>query len=304
MLSGTGAAQDADALVALASWCLSGDHIRRDLGEARRLFGRAASLGHAGAETVYTAMLANGSGSQRRWCTALRRLARRAQTDAAAAKEIALIKAMDLDPDGDPKRFAHGASIGTSPDVTAYRGFLTAAECRYLIHVATPRLQPSVVMDSASGRVIIDPVRRSAAAAFPFVLEAPAVHAINRRIARATATLAEQGEPLQILRYRPGEEYRPHYDALARTQNQRVLTFLIYLNEDYDGGETLFLTSGLKVRGRTGDAISFRNVTDSGASDPGSRHAGLTVTHGQKFLLSRWIRARPLNLLGEPGRPY
>lgn len=53
-------------------------------------------------------------------------------------------------------------------------------------------------------------------------------------------------EPLQILRYQPGEEYRPHYDTLARMQNQRVLTFLIYLNEDYDGGETLFLRPGLR----------------------------------------------------------
>ena len=57
-------------------------------------------------------------------------------------------------------------------------------------------------------------MRDSDAAAFPLVLEWPFVHALNRRIAAASGTDVAQGEALQILRYAPGQQYRPHLDAV------------------------------------------------------------------------------------------
>ena len=121
----------------------------------------------------------------------------------------------------------------------------------------------------------------------------PAIHALNRRLAAASGTGVEQGEPLQVLRYRPGQQYRPHFDAIPGLANQRVATALVYLNEDYEGGETCFVRSGLKVKGRRGDAIVFRNTTDEGRADPASEHAGLPVTAGVKLIASRWICAAP-----------
>jgi prolyl 4-hydroxylase len=70
---------------------------------------------------------------------------------------------------------------------------------------------------------------------------------------------------------------------------------LVYLNEDYEGGETRFLKSGLTVRGQRGDALLFSNVRGDGTPDPDTMHAGLPVTGGKKLLLSRWIRQRPLS---------
>ncbi len=300
----TGSGTDADALFTLATWRLSGDLIRRDLGEARRLFGRAADHGRADAEPVYIAMLANGAGSERDWPAAIAHLTRRARSDLYAARELASIDAMRLDANGDASDAAASVPIGTAPNVTAYPAFLTPEECRLLIDAAAPYLQPSMVVDPRSGQPMRDPVRTSHAAAFPFVLETPFIHAINRRIAKATATAPEQGEPAQILRYRPGEEYKPHIDALTGTDNPRATTFLIYLNTDYRGGETLFLSSGLRVRGGLGDAVSFGNMMADGRPDPSSRHAGLPVVSGQKLIVSKWIRARPLDLSGPPGRPF
>lgn len=304
LLSDPAATGDADALVALASWRLSGALIRRDLSEARKLFGLAGDLGHEEAAAIHIAMLANGAGAGRHWHDALTRLDRRATRIAAARRERDVIAAMDLDADGAPLMKPQGEPLSTSPHVALFRGFLTEAECRYLIDTATPLLRPSVVVDPRTGQLILDPVRTSAAAAFPFVLESPAIHAINRRIAAASGTAVAQGEPLQVLRYRPGEEYKPHSDALPGTANQRILTFLIYLNDDYDGGETVFVSSRLKVRGRAGDGILFRNVDMGGKPDMAARHAGLPVARGEKFLLSRWIRAASLDLTGPPGRPF
>ena len=112
------------------------------------------------------------------------------------------------------------------------------------------------------------------------------------RPALAADTITAQGEPLQVLRYRPGGEYRPHFDAIPGFANQRILTMIVWLNEDYEGGETMFMKTGAKIRGRTGDALLFRNALPDGTRDPDAAHAGLPVTRGEKLIASRWIRAR------------
>jgi hypothetical protein len=118
-------------------------------------------------------------------------------------------------------------------------------------------------------------------------------YALVRQIAAATGTDVRRGETLQILRYAPGQEYRPHLDAIPGLANQRVLTVLVYLNNDYAGGEIDFPEIGLAVRGRTGDALMFANALPDGRPDPVTRHAGRPVTQGIKLLASWWIRARP-----------
>ena len=129
------------------------------------------------------------------------------------------------------------------------------------------------------------------------------LHAINRRIATATDTVYEQGEPLQVLRYRPGEEYKLHSDALPPGGEQRVTTMLVALETNFAGGETTFPRLGLRWRGREGEALIFANVGADGEPDPRMLHAGEPVTRGTKHLLSKWIRGRPLDLSGPPGRP-
>jgi prolyl 4-hydroxylase len=103
---------------------------------------------------------------------------------------------------------------------------------------------------------------------------------------------------MQVLSYAPGQQYHQHSDALPNVPpgQQRVLTFLVYLDEAYDGGETAFPALGLNVRGRTGDGLLFRNASHDGTPDPRSVHAGLPVTRGVKHLASRWIRAQALAL--------
>lgn len=135
-------------------------------------------------------------------------------------------------------------------------------------------------------------MRTSDGVGFTAPLENPAVHALNRRIATASGTRVEEGEPLQVLRYRPGQEYRPHFDAIPGFANQRMLTMIVWLNDDYGGGETLFMQTGQKLKGRAGDALLFRNATADGRRDEAAAHAGLPVTRGEKLIASRWIRQR------------
>jgi prolyl 4-hydroxylase len=120
----------------------------------------------------------------------------------------------------------------------------------------------------------------------------PAIHALNRRLAAAAGVTVEQAEPLLILRYGIGQQYRNHFDFLPGAENQRLVTGLVYLNEGYEGGETAFIKADFKVKGRKGDAIVFRNITADRRADPMAEHAGLPVVRGVKLLASLWMRER------------
>ena len=99
-------------------------------------------------------------------------------------------------------------------------------------------------------------------------------------------------QALHVLRYRPGQQYRPHHDAHAYTPvpNRRHQTAILYLNNDYAGGETAFTELGIQVRGVPGDLLVFDNLDAHGAPDPRMLHAGNPVTAGEKWIATRWIR--------------
>lgn len=292
--------EQGDALAAreLALWCLTGQIIRRDLKSSRALFERAAKLGDDYSAAVTRAFVAGGVGGPADWGRAMALLKDAAASDAAAAVQLDLIEQMDLGRDGAPQRSFEYRKLSDSPEILLFPSLFSPAECDFIIKAAAPALQPSFVIDPFTGREVPNAVRTSEGAAFPFVDENPAIHALNLRLAAASGSEVRAGEPLQVLRYSPGQQYREHSDALpgVAPREQRVLTFLVYLNEDYEGGETAFPRIGLKVSGRRGDGLLFRNSTPGGEPDPLALHAGLPVVSGVKHLASRWIRAAPLEL--------
>ncbi len=301
------AEQDGDARAALmlADWRLSGALIRRDIKLARKFYGRAVELGLEEIAPIHIAMLANGAGgASRDWRLALKLLRQRAAYDSLAERQLRLIEAMDINEEGDPLASMNPVCCNDTPLVEQHLHFMTPDECHYIIEQASGNLQPSVVFHPVTGRMVQDPIRTARTAAFPIVKEDPVVHAINRRIAKATQTDVSQGEPTQILCYDAGEQYKLHSDALPTGDNQRAKTFLVALNHHFEGGETSFPELGLKLRGKTGDAIHFTNVNSEGSIDNAAKHAGLPVIRGRKYILSKWIRERPLDLTGPPGRPF
>lgn len=279
------------AVAELAHWRIAGNLVRRDLAEARRLFGNAAAKGDDNSAALHAGFLAGGIGGPDDWPAALSALRGLAKRQGPAAAQLGLIEAMDLGEDGFPERPIETRSLSEAPYAASGPGFMTEAECHYLRAAGEPALQPSVVADPATGRMVPHPVRSSDAALFGVYAEDLVVNALNRRMSALSGTRLDQGEPLQLLRYRPGGEYKPHMDALPAEPNQRILTLLVYLSDDYEGGDTAFPRTGLSFRGRLGDALLFRNAGPDGRADPLSLHAGLPVTRGTKYLASRWIRA-------------
>jgi prolyl 4-hydroxylase len=275
---------------------LRGDGGARDLAGALEMFRQAASAGRVDAAVIYCNLLAAGVGGPRRWSEALRLLAALAEINVRSRLELERIQAMALTVDGDPLEVSEGEPVCEAPSIIRFERLFSAEECTWVASAGAPMLEPAVVIDPATGRQRPDPVRVCDSVGFTWPLENPAIHALNRRLAAASGSDPRQGEPLQLLRYRPGGEYRPHFDSIPGFTNQRAMTMLVWLNDGYEGGETHFPTPGLKLKGRVGDALLFRNTGPDGQRDPAAGHAGLPVTAGEKLIASRWIRERPFEM--------
>lgn len=281
---------DVDALAMLANWLLVGNRIPRDLPRARALLVRAATIGHVDAALIAIAFTANGTGAPADWPAALAALRHAAINDSVAAAQLALVDTMALTPAGIPARPPPERRLSAAPDVRLFPALLTTAECAHVAAVARDLLEPSMVVDPVTGASRPDRVRTSHGTVIGPAREDLVIRAINQRIATASGTRIEQGEPLAVLHYAPGQQYYPHHDALPGAVNQRGWTMLVYLNTGYHGGETHFSATRLTVRGRPGDGVLFRNLDAAGDIDPLARHAGLPVTAGVKWLCTRWIR--------------
>ncbi|WP_199553956.1 2OG-Fe(II) oxygenase [Sandaracinobacteroides hominis] len=285
-----------DALMLLATWQLAGHLLPRDRVAAGRWLRAAAQAGHVEAAMMEVALTANGGlDKEADWPAALALLQSAARSGPLARAHLDLVDRMHITHTGLPLEPAERHRLTNDLDAYLLPGFCSAEECRHLAEAAIPVLEPALITDPLTGKVREHPVRTSHAAFLGPTRESLPARAINLRIAAASGTLVTQGEPLVVLHYAPGQQYRPHMDTLPAVTNQRIWTMLVYLNEGYRAGETQFPAIGLSIKGKLGDALLFRNTLSDGQPNPISRHAGLPVVEGRKWIATRWIREHPMS---------
>ena len=270
---------------------IAGREIGRDFKHARELLKRAADAKHGDAALILASLTAAGMGGTVSWPDALDILKRAASFSADAKSDLALIDRMALSSTGYPRKRIIPEILSEKPKVAVIRNFLSEAECRHVAMSVADILEPSMIIDPRTGKELPNPIRTSFGSAIGPTRQSLPIQAILRRIAMATDTEIDQGEPLTVLSYAPGQQYRPHLDAIAGMANQRIRTVILYLNSGYRGGETIFTRTGLKWSAKGGDALIFDNVLPgSGTPDPLAEHAGLPVLQGNKWIATRWIR--------------
>lgn len=281
------AGTDGAAALSLAEARLMGDGGKPDAAAALALVEQAARLGNDDARRAWVYMTAAGIGRAADLEAAKAMLAELARDDRFAAVQLAFLDHVTC-----RARLAEVEAeiLSDDPRITIHRTLFSAAECRYLTLLGTPWLERAMVIDEATGAGVLDAIRDADTSSFPPLAEDLVVQQINACIAAASGTDKAWGEPLTILRYRPGQQYRPHHDAGKGAA--RHWTALIWLNDDYEGGETDFPDLGVRVKGGVGDLLLFHNVVADGAHDARMMHAGLPVTRGVKWMASRWIRGQ------------
>jgi hypothetical protein len=187
--------------------------------------------------------------------------------------------------------------VSSAPAIAMAEGFLPPALCDWIIRRARPELKKSGGYLGQAGGAHI---RTNSEVEYGFH-QLDLVHAVVRDRIAALTGLPHCGlEPPSVFRYQAGEQFSPHFDFLdptvpalaqeiART-GQCLATVLVYLNDDFDGGETEFAELGLRIKGRKGDALVFRNADAQSTPDRRTRHAGLPPTRGEKWLFSQFVR--------------
>lgn len=194
-----------------------------------------------------------------------------------------------------------------SPSIVLLQNLLDGPECDALITLARDRLQRSPVVNPDTGDENLIDARTSMGAMFQ-VGEHALIQRIEARIAAITGLPVEHGEGLQILNYKPGGEYQPHFDFFnpkrvgearqLRVGGQRVATLVIYLNSPPAGGATAFPKLGLEVAPVKGNAVLFRYKQADGTLDERTLHAGLPVESGEKWIATKWLRELPYRSRG------
>ena len=193
--------------------------------------------------------------------------------------------------------------LSRDPLVVSFPNLLTPEICAWLIAEAVPRLEPAKVYDSVAGQDIVHETRTNSAATFGLGNVGFVHLLVQARMAASCGIPFQNMEAPAILHYRPGQEITNHFDFVdPRTtpnyaeevarNGQRVVTFLAYLNDDYQGGETDFPNFGVRHKGTKGEGLYFVNAFPDGKPDLRMVHAGRPPVEGDKWIVSQFIRSR------------
>lgn len=196
-----------------------------------------------------------------------------------------------------------------APRVSTIEGFLSKPVCNWLIKQASKNLVKAPVQTAANnGAFSIDNARSNSVAGSSLLQPDIVVQLVNMRIAATIGVPLGHQEPTNFLHYARNQQYADHYDFFTKeeeagfarelaTIGQRVATVLVYLNDGYEGGATVFPRLNWSFRGKPGDALIFWNLSANGEREMDSLHAGAPVTKGEKWLLSKWVRQKPVPLI-------
>jgi hypothetical protein len=187
--------------------------------------------------------------------------------------------------------------ISTIPGAFVLQAVLSPAECRRLVHTAEHMgFVPDHPVTAAAptgidtcewlaDEALLKPLEARVRTSLPATLHGEAVAGVNAR--------------WRLFRYGPDAVYRPHIDGswpasvwdgtTVHTDDARKsrLTFLIYLNDDFTGGETTFYlpSSGnaleaVAVQPQQGNILCFPQGNTASLVHEGSR-----VTQGFKYVI-------------------
>jgi hypothetical protein len=174
------------------------------------------------------------------------------------------------------------------PKPRVYHNFITPEERQHIIKKSEEILEPSLVSED---RLVDDSVRKSETAWLD--RSDPVVDTIVQRCLKNTDRPIINCERLQVLKYKPGGFYQPHQDLNRQDINPRMYTFILALNDDYEGGETVFPNLGKTYKLKAGDALFFDTLDNYELETSKALHGGQPVKSGEKWICNLWVRKYP-----------
>jgi prolyl 4-hydroxylase len=129
------------------------------------------------------------------------------------------------------------------------------------------------------------------------------VDLINKRMHDELGIPLGYSEPAQAQIYEVGQEYKHHYDYFTGSSynrycsysGQRTWTFMLYLNDVEEGGETDFSEIGVRFKPIKGTAVVWKNSNGKGTEKSSALHAGMPIIKGKKIIITKWFRENLYN---------
>lgn len=178
--------------------------------------------------------------------------------------------------------------LPTYPKPVVIENFLSENERIHIKQEAKSKLQVSTV---DKDRRVDEQIRKSETAWLS--TEDPIVRSVVERCVSRIDRPIENCEQLQILRYKEGGHYNPHQDVFYQDKNKRLYTFIIALNDEYEGGETAFPYLNEKYKLKAGDALFFHTLDNYGLDTSDALHGGQPVKSGEKWVCNLWVHKYP-----------
>jgi len=185
-----------------------------------------------------------------------------------------------------------------NPQIQEIDDFLTPEECDTLIRMSEYKLETSQVYSSKDN--LHDTSHRVSEQAWLKSIDSEIVKRISDRVAKHSGYPIDNQEDLQVVKYKPGGFFNPHNDAcdgdadfckrMNSKSGPRYATYLIYLNDDFTGGETVFTKMNVTVKPKKGKCVKFYSTNKNESLIKNSEHAGHPVTSGNKWICNVWIR--------------
>jgi prolyl 4-hydroxylase len=308
-------AGDLGAMAELGGRLLVGDRGPCLPAQGSRFLFQAAQRGQPDAQERVAALLAGGVYVAQSWPSALRMLGLAAANGSRRARGQLSAMTGTIEPNGNwealASQFDLAAWLGKpsiervhrDASISRFPDLLPDPICTWLIDSSRGRLVRARVYDPIGRRETVSETRSNTTATFG-IAEVTALHfLVQARMAVSCGVPLTHFEAPAVLHYDVGEQITPHFDFIdprtpdyeqqVRAQGQRVFTFLIYLNDDYEGGETAFPELGIEHRGVRREGLLFANTDAGGHPDLRMLHAGKAPTRGEKWVLSQFIRRNP-----------
>jgi prolyl 4-hydroxylase len=169
--------------------------------------------------------------------------------------------------------------------------FLSHAECDGYITLSESVGFQDATLNTGSGPVVAKEVRDNSRVVLDDATLAGQIWDRAREYLPAVFDRSEVvglNERFRFYRYDPGQTFKWHSDGYVRRPNgeRSRLTFMIYLNDDFEGGETRFENATIKpVKGMV---LCFAHSL---------RHEGARVTRGRKYVMRTDVMYAPLKTI-------
>jgi len=198
------------------------------------------------------------------------------------------------------KRLASDPSVYRVPvegaEIFALADFLDARECAHIVALIDQVARPSELVNLTGDEAY----RTSYSGDVPQT--DPVVRAVERRLSDLIGIDLTWGESVQGQRYHEGQQFKQHCDWFDTTSaywqdelrrgGQRSWTAMVYLNEVEEGGTTEFVRLGASIPPQRGALLLWNNNHEDGTPNYETMHAALPVTRGEKYVITKWFRAR------------